>query len=283
MSRIKEKFDELKRKNEKALISYIMLGFPNEKATISTVRGLVKGGADIIELGFPFSDPLADGPVIQNASTVSLEKGTNISKFFSIVKKIRKETQIPLVLMTYTNIIYHRGYEKFILDAKKAGIDGFILPDMSIGESKEYLEAAKNNMDTIFLISPNTSKTRIEKISKMSTGFLYLVAVFGTTGVKTEIKNYTLKAIKNVKKQTKGKIPIGIGFGVSTPDDVKKYINAGSDAVIVGSAYLKLIEKTKYSTIRIKNNIIYKKFEKRNTSAVICDTQNRQNIQKLDV
>ena len=171
MSRIKEKFDELKRKNEKALISYIMLGFPNEKATISTVRGLVKGGADIIELGFPFSDPLADGPVIQNASTVSLEKGTNISKFFNIVKKIRKETQIPLVLMTYTNIIYHRGYEKFILDAKKAGIDGFILPDMSIGESKEYLEAAKNNIDTIFLISPNTSKSRIEKISKISTKF----------------------------------------------------------------------------------------------------------------
>ena len=252
MSRIKEKFEELKRKNEKALISYIMLGFPNEKATISTVRGLVKGGTDIIELGFPFSDPLADGPVIQNASTVSLEKGTNICKFFNIVKKIRKETQIPLVLMTYTNIIYHRGYEKFISDAKKAGIDGFILPDMSIGESKEYLQAAKNNMDTIFLISPNTSKSRIAKISKMSTGFLYLVAVFGTTGVKTEIKNYTLKAIKNVKKQTKGKIPIGIGFGVSTPDDVKKYINAGADAVIVGSAYLKLIEKTKSTQLESK-------------------------------
>ena len=269
MSRIKEKFDELKRKNEKALISYIMLGFPNEKATISTVRGLVKGGADIIELGFPFSDPLADGPVIQNASTVSLEKGTNISKFFSIVKKIRKETQIPLVLMTYTNIIYHRGYEKFILDAKKAGIDGFILPDMSIGESKEYLEAAKNNMDTIFLISPNTSKTRIEKISKMSSGFLYLVAVFGTTGVKTEIKNYTLKAIKDVKKQTKGKIPIGIGFGVSTPDDVKKYIKAGADAVIVGSAYLKLIEKTKPVQLESKIISFTKSLKKRNISAVI--------------
>jgi tryptophan synthase alpha chain len=245
MSRINEKFTELKRKNEKALIAYIMMGFPNEKATITTVRGLVKGGADIIELGFPFSDPLADGPVIQNASTVSLEKGTNISKFFNIVKKIRKETDIPLVLMTYTNILYHMGYEKFISEAKRAGIDGFILPDMSIEESEEYTKSAKNKADTIFLISPNTSKTRIEKIAKISTGFLYLVAVFGTTGVKTSIKNYTLKAIKNVKKQTKGKIPVGIGFGVSTPEDVKKYINAGADAVIVGSAYLKLIEKTK--------------------------------------
>ncbi|MDH5568866.1 MAG: tryptophan synthase subunit alpha [Nitrosopumilus sp.] len=244
MSKIKEKFAELERKNQKALISYIMVGFPDERATISTVRGLVKGGADIIELGFPFSDPLADGPVIQNASTISLEKGTRINKFFTLVKKIRKETDIPIVLMTYTNILYHKGYSKFIRDAKKAGIDGFILPDMSIEESKEYIKAAKNNTDTIFLISPNTTKKRIEKISKISTGFLYLVAVFGTTGVKTGIKNYTLKAIREVKKQTKGKIPIGVGFGVSTSEDVKKYISAGADAVIVGSAYLKLIEKT---------------------------------------
>ena len=252
MTRIKEKFAELQAKNQKALISYIMTGFPNEKATISTVRGLVKGGVDIIELGFPFSDPLADGPVIQNASTVSLEKGTNIVKFFSLVKKIRKETNIPLILMTYTNILYHKGYGKFISEAKKAGIDGFILPDMSIEESKEYLQAAKNKADTIFLISPNTSKTRIQKISKASSGFLYLVAVFGTTGVKTGIKKYTLDAIKQVKKQTKGEIPIGIGFGVSTPDDVRKYIKAGADAVIVGSAYLKLIEKTPQNQLESK-------------------------------
>jgi tryptophan synthase alpha chain len=252
MTRIKEKFAELQAKNQKALISYIMVGFPNEKATLSTVRGLVKGGVDIIELGFPFSDPLADGLVIQNASTVSLEKGTNIVKFFSLVKKIRKETNIPLILMTYTNILYHKGYWKFISEAKKAGIDGFILPDMSIEESKDYLQAAKNKADTIFLISPNTSIARIQKISKASSGFLYLVAVFGTTGVKTGIKKYTLDAIKQVKKQTKGKIPIGVGFGVSTPDDVKKYIKAGADAVIVGSAYLKLIEKTPQNKLESK-------------------------------
>ena len=252
MSRIKEKFAELEAKNQKALISYIMAGFPNDKATISTVRGLVKGGVDIIELGFPFSDPLADGPVIQNASTVSLEKGTKIAKFFSLVKKIRKETDIPLILMTYTNILYHKGYSKFISEAKKAGIDGFILPDMSVEESKEYLQAAKNNADTIFLISPNTSIQRIQKISKVSSGFLYLVAVFGTTGVKTGIKKYTIDAIKQVKKQTKGKIPIGVGFGVSTPEDVKKYVKAGADAVIVGSAYLKLIEKTSQNQIETK-------------------------------
>lgn len=262
MSRIKEKFAELEAKNQKALISYIMVGFPNEKATIATVRGLVKGGVDIIELGFPFSDPLADGPIIQNASTVSLEKGTKINKFFSIVKKIRKETDVPLVLMTYTNILYHKGYSKFISDATKAGIDGFILPDMSIEESKEYLHAAKNKADTIFLISPNTSKARIQKIAKASSGFLYLVAVYGTTGVKTEIKNYTLKAIKEVKRQTKGKIPIGVGFGVSTPEDVKKYIKVGADAVIVGSAYLKLIEKTPQNKLESKISAFTKSLKK---------------------
>jgi tryptophan synthase alpha chain len=120
---------------------------------------------------------------------------------------------------------------------------------MSIEESTEYLKAAKGNTDTIFLISPNTTEKRISKIAKASSGFLYLVAVYGTTGVKTGIKNYTLKAIKEVKKQTKGKIPIGVGFGVSTPADVKKYISVGADAVIVGSAFLKLIEKTPQNQI----------------------------------
>ena len=262
MTRIKEKFAELESRKEKALITYIMAGFPNEKATIATIRGLVKGGVDIIELGFPFSDPLADGPVIQNASTISLEKGTKIAKFFSLVKKIRKETDIPLVLMTYTNILYHKGYSKFISEAKKVGIDGFILPDMSVEESKEYLKAAKNNADTIFLISPNTNKTRVQKITKASSGFLYLVAVFGTTGVKTGIKKYTLDAIKQVKKQTKGKIPIGVGFGISTPEDVKKYIKAGADAVIVGSAYLKLIEKTPQSKLESKITLFTKSLKK---------------------
>jgi len=148
--------------------------------------------------------------------------------------------------------LYKKGYSKFISEAKKAGIDGFILPDMSIEESKEYLNASKGKTDTIFLVSPNTSKERIKKISEATSGFLYLVAVYGTTGVKTGIKNYTLKAIKEVKNQTKGRVPVGVGFGVSTPADVKKYISAGADAVIVGSAFLKLIEKTPQNKIEQK-------------------------------
>lgn len=228
----------------------MMVGYPSEKATISVIKGLVKGGADIIELGYPFSDPLADGPVIQNASTVSLEQGTKLADFFSLVKKIRKETDIPLVLMTYTNILYHKGYDRFFRMAKDAGIDGFITPDMTVEESNEYLNAAKKHKtDTIFLVSPNTTKSRLQKIVKQTTGFLYLVAVFGTTGMQAKIQKYTIDALKRTKKIADSKIPVGIGFGVSTPSDVRYYVKNGADAVIVGSALIKLVEKTPVSKI----------------------------------
>ena len=245
MSRIKEKFNELKLRKEKALISYIMVGYPTDHATLSAVKGLVKGGADIIELGFPFSDPIADGPTIQKASTGSLNNKTKIEKFFKLVKKIRKQTNIPLILMTYTNILYKQGYQQFIKRAKNAGIDGLILPDMSIEESKNYLDAAKSQkMDTIFLVSPNTKKDRLNKIAKASTGFLYMVAVFGTTGVQTKIHQYTIDALKSTKRSVSGRIPVGVGFGISTGKDVKKYASVGADAVIVGSANIKIMENT---------------------------------------
>lgn len=245
MSKIKNKFLELESKNQKALIAYVVAGYPSEKDTLSAIRGLVKGGADIIEIGLPFSDPLADGPVIQNASYIALQNGINLSKFLNLVKKIRKETDLPLVLMTYTNLLYKQGYDKFIVLAKKAGIDGFILPDMAIEEAEEYLKAIrKNKADSIFLISPNTSSKRIKKIVLASSGFLYLVAVFGTTGKQQKIQQYTINAIKNTKKLVNGKIPIGVGFGVSNPQQAKFFIQKGADAVIVGSAFLRLIEKT---------------------------------------
>jgi tryptophan synthase alpha chain len=245
ISRIQSKFKELRKKKEKALIAYYMVGYPNQKDTLSVLKGLIKGGADIIELGFPFSDPLADGPVIQNASTVSLEKGTKLNQLFGLVNRIRKESEIPLVLMTYTNILYHQGYDRFFEMAKKAGIDGFIVPDMTIEESKEYIAAAKKHkMDTIFLVSPNTTKSRLEKIIRQTTGFLYLVSVFGTTGIRSKIQHYTVDALKNTKKIAHSKIPVGIGFGISTPKDIANYVRHGADAAIVGSALIKLVEST---------------------------------------
>ena len=263
MSRIKSKFQDLKSKNQKALIAYVMAGFPNEKGTISAVRGLVKGGADIIELGMPFSDPLADGPVIQNAGFHALQKGMNFDKFLTLVRKIRKETDIPLVLMTYTNLLYRHGYEKFISIVKKAGIDGLILPDMSVDESKDFLQAAKKHeMDTIFLISPNTTPQRIKKISGVSSGFLYLVSVFGTTGGQQQFQDYTTRAIKNAKKILDGKIPLGVGFGVSNPDQVRFIIKSGADAIIVGSAFLRLIENASSEKIESKIESFTKSLKK---------------------
>jgi tryptophan synthase alpha chain len=245
MSRIQDKFLELKSKKQKALIAYVMAGYPNEKGTISAIRGLVKGGADIIELGLPFSDPLADGPVIQNASFLALKKGMNLSKFVSLVKKIRRETNIPLVLMTYTNLLYARGYDRFISIIKSAGIDGVILPDLAVEEARDYLDAIhKNNLDAIFLISPNTSKERIQKIAKISSGFLYLVSVFGITGRQQQFQQYTLDAIKNVKKAYNRNMPLGVGFGISNPEQARVILQNGADAIIVGSAFLRLIDKT---------------------------------------
>ena len=263
MSRIKSKFQDLKGKNQKALIAYVMAGFPNEKGTISAVRGLVKGGADIIELGMPFSDPLADGPVIQNAGFHALQKGMNFDKFLTLVKKIRKETDIPLVLMTYTNLLYRHGYEKFISIVKKAGIDGLILPDMSVDESKDFLRAAKKyEMDTIFLISPNTTPQRIKKILGVSSGFLYLVSVFGTTGGQQQFQDYTTLAIKNAKRILDGKIPLGVGFGVSNPDQARLIIKSGADAIIVGSAFLRLIENSAPEKIESKIESFTKSLKK---------------------
>ncbi|CAE6498906.1 MAG: tryptophan synthase subunit alpha [Candidatus Nitrosotenuis sp.] len=249
-SRIKAKFAELESRNETALIMYVMVGYPNGKSMMPIIRGLIKGGADIIELGFPFSDPLADGPVIQNASTASLESGTKISHMLSLVRQIRKESQIPLVLMTYTNILYRQGYDRFFKSAKAAGIDGLITPDMTV-DSKEYHAAAKkHDIDTIFLVSPNTSQSRLRKIVSKTTGFLYLVSVFGTTGVQNKIQKYTIEALKRTKNAAGGKVPVGIGFGISTPDDVSNYKRQGADAVIVGSALIKIIEKTPHAKLQ---------------------------------
>lgn len=221
---------------------YVMVGYPNKKKTLQIVRGVIRGGADIVELGFPFSDPLADGPVIQDASTVSLENNTTTLDFLSLVKKIRSESNVPLVLMTYANILYHNGYTKFFQMAKSAGIDGVITPDMSVEESKEYQKAAKKvGLDTIFLVSPNTSKARLLKIAAQTSGFLYMVSVYGTTGVQNKIQKYTIDALKRIKNIVK--IPVGVGFGISTSDDVARYVNSGADAVIVGSALLKAVEK----------------------------------------
>ncbi len=238
--------DTLSVSGKKALIAYVMAGYPDNQSTISAVRGLVKGGADIIEMGFPFSDPLADGPAIQEAADVSLGNGMDISSYYDMVSRIRAFTDVPLVTMTYSNIAYSMGYEAFASGAATNGVDGIILPDMPPEESHSYVESARRHgVDTIFLVSPNTQTERVARIARITTGFLYMVAVYGTTGARTGVQDYAVRALDRIKSVT-GNIPVGIGFGISGAQDARRYVDAGADAVIVGSAILNVMEKSRF-------------------------------------
>ena len=242
MSRIQKKFDELRLRGERALVTYMMAGYPSHEGSLGMLRGMIRGGADIIEIGFPFSDPMADGPIIQHAATESLKNGTTIRGFLDMVRAARAETEIPLILMTYANII-HRTKYGMIRDAVEAGIDGFIIPDMAVEEAGIYLDMVnRHGADAIFLISPNTATKRMQDIASASTGFLYMVAVYGTTGVRSGVEEYAVKAVHRARRVIHGEIPVGVGFGVSTPSDVIQYVEAGADAIIVGSAFLKIVD-----------------------------------------
>ena len=239
--RISETFGRLSGRGERALITYVMAGYPDYDSSMAAVRGLVRGGADIIELGFPFSDPLADGPVIQNAATISLEKGMSMDSYRMMVRRVRDTSDVPVVMMTYANIAYGMGYGRFASESARAGVDGFILPDMPVDESEAYVaESRRAGADTIFLVSPNTSSSRVAQIARISTGFLYLVAVYGTTGARKGVSSYAVESLRRTKEAA-GDLPVGIGFGVGGPADVRRYAEAGADGIIVGSAILKII------------------------------------------
>ena len=293
--RIAARFEELRsgKRRQRALITYAMTGFPSQGASISAITGMIKGGSDIIEMGFPFSDPLADGPAIQEASTVSLRRGARFDRFLRTAKVVRRDNRdTPLVLMTYANVMHSIGYDRAASMISKSGIDGIILPDMPADEASEYVAAARrNSLDTIFLASPNTSDARLRKIASLSSGFLYMVAVYGTTGTRPKeedgrirggsprprskgrgapaqaagaatttttmttaapaIPDYTTRAMRRVRRVVRGSgLPVGIGFGVSSPSDVASYVAAGADAVIVGSAYAGIIKKASASPNR---------------------------------
>ena len=241
MSRIKEAFQKA---NGALLIGYITAGDPTPEMTPQIAEALIRGGVDILELGLPFSDPIADGPTIQAASLRALNAATTPMKVLEIAKQIRSKHDVPLVVMTYYNPVLQNGLEKFLSAAKDAGVDGFIIPDLPVEEAADYKKAASAcNLDTIFLASPATSKERLEKIVDASSGFLYLVSRFGVTGAQTSVADSTVQLIKRVQQTTAGRIPLAVGFGISKPEHVKTVIAAGADAAIVGSAFINIIEK----------------------------------------
>lgn len=235
MSKIKSAF-----KNNKAFIPFITCGDPDLETTEKIVYAAAENGADIIELGIPFSDPTAEGPVIQGANIRALAGGVTTDKIFEMVSRLRKNTDIPLVFMTYANVVFSYGAEKFISRCGEMGIDGLILPDLPFEEKDEFLPICHEyGVDLISLIAP-TSANRVEMISKNAEGFIYIVSSLGVTGTRSEITTDLNSLVSVVRKNTD--VPCAIGFGISTPEQAAK-MAAVSDGAIVGSAIIKIIEK----------------------------------------
>ena len=240
-SRIDKVFKNLGKKGHCALIPFVTAGDPDVDATIKLVVKMAEKGADIIELGLAFSDPLADGPTIQAASFRALQAGMNPKLFFELVREIRRATDIPLVLMGYYNPVLKYGLEDFAKDARSAGIDGTIIPDLPLEEAEEWMKITRNNnLDNILLVAPNTPENRVKRIVRASKGFIYYVSVLGITGARTELPKELSQGLKRVKGLTKK--PVAVGFGISKPEQVKG-LSKVCDGIIVGSAIVKMFEQ----------------------------------------
>ena len=243
MSKIAAKFEELREKGEGALIAFITAGDPNPKLTPEIAVTLAKH-ADILELGIPFSDPIADGPTIQAADDRALSAGTTPGQVFGIIKKIREKSDIPIVVLSYYNLVLNPGIGNFMIKLRAAGGDGIIVPDMSFEESREMLNAAKKHgLDLILLAAPTTTPEKLKQICKASGGFLYLVSVLGVTGARREVSVEVKNLVRKARAASNGKIPLAIGFGISKPKHVREVLKIGADAAIVGSAFVDLIAR----------------------------------------
>lgn len=242
MSRIPETFERCKAENRTALMPFMTVGYPNLETSERILLAMVEAGADLIEVGTPFSDPLADGSTVQHTSQVSLEQGTTLRDSLALVKRVREAgVTIPLMLMGYYNPIVKYGVEKFVADCAEAGVDGFIVPDLPIEESERlHVAASERDLDLIYMVAPTTTDDRLRQVGELSTGFVYCVAVTGVTGAR-ESMNASLKPyMERVRQHTSQ--PLAIGFGISTPENVAD-VGKVSDGAIVGSALINYMDK----------------------------------------
>ena len=242
MTRIAALFERLKQEDRKALITYITAGDPSPDRTVGFAAALERGGADLIELGVPFSDPVADGPVIQRAGDRALRAGTTLRRVLEIATDIRAASQIPLLLFTYLNPVLRYGLANLARDAKASGIDGVLLTDASVEEAGDFtrvMQAA--GLDTVFLAAPTSSPRRLKLIAEYSTGFIYLVSRLGVTGEQQSVSATVAPLIEAMRQYTK--LPLAVGFGVSRPEHVAE-MGRHAEGVVVGSALMSLIEKT---------------------------------------
>lgn len=224
--------------NHNAFIAFITAGDPDAESTVSFILEMEKAGADLIEIGIPFSDPAAEGPVIQDANIRALKGGMTTDGVFEIARKVREKSQIPLAFMTYLNPVFHYGYNRFFEQCEKIGVDGIIIPDLPFEEREEVaIPAAAHNVTLISMIAP-TSEDRIQKIASSSEGFIYIVSSMGVTGVRNEITTDISLMVENIRKETE--VPCAIGFGINTPQQAREMALL-SDGCIVGSALVKII------------------------------------------
>jgi len=242
MKTYNEMFNDLKEKKEAAFMPFIVIGDPDLKTSLEIAKTLINNGADALEIGFPFSDPIADGATVQGADIRALKNGITVDKCFKFLKKLRKFTSIPIGLLVYYNLVYQRGIKKFYQDTMKAGVNSILIADLPPEEAETAIKASKeHDIDQIFIIAPTTSNKRLKMISKHASGFHYLVSVMGVTGARTEVKKSTLYFIKRVKEN--GELPVMVGFGISKPSHIKEITRAGADGAIVGSAIIDIIAK----------------------------------------
>jgi tryptophan synthase alpha chain len=241
VSRISSLFERTRREGRPALIGYLTAGDPDPSQTVGLVRALQRGGADLIELGVPFSDPIADGPVIQRASDRALKAGTTMRHVLAIAQQIRAESEIPLLLFTYLNPALRYGFDAIGRDAARAGIDGCLLTDVSVEEAEGYVKATRENgLDTVFLAAPTSTDRRLQLVSKYSSGFVYLVSRTGVTGEQSSVGTSAAALVKRMRGFTS--LPLAVGFGISTPEQVAE-VGSLADGVVVGSALVRTIEK----------------------------------------
>ncbi len=257
LNRIERKFQELRRQNKKAFVAFITAGDPNLEITKQLILRLPSAGVDILELGVPFSDPLADGSTIQAASERALSQRVSLTKILDLLKRMKNKVRVPLVLLSYYNPIYKLGISKFAKLASDAEIDGLIIPDLPLEESKEIKEEAnKKGIDLIFLIAPTSTERRIKAICKQSQGFIYYVSRTGITGVRKQIPKDVKENVQKIKDFSSK--PVVVGFGISNSDQIRQIKNMNVDGVVVGSAIVNVIEKNlgdKNLVIKVENFI----------------------------
>lgn len=249
-TRLSQRFSDLAARNEPALITYLTAGDPTPEATADLVAALERGGADVIELGVPFSDPIADGPVIMRASERALAAGTSVERVLEIAAEIRRRSEIPIVLFTYLNPVMRYGFAQLARRAREVGIDGFLLTDLSVEEAESFVQAVRaEGLDTVFLVAPTSTDRRLELVAKYCSGFVYVVSRTGVTGEQETVSAGVQPLVERLRKFTS--LPLGVGFGIAKPEQARQ-VGAVAEGVVVGSAFVRAIETTPLAELPAK-------------------------------